>query len=361
MTIKKFLFELVLNFFSIGARPKKIGKIQSIFVLRNNDIGDLLVITPLFESLKLKNPEWKIIAGIGKWNEEILKGNPYVDQVIFINAPWHNKFVKKQGILHSLKYIFSSAEVKELKKLKIDLGIDVLGSQYGSLLMMKAGIRSRIGVKGYAEGYSVTSSYGNYNPSTHVGAFALQLGDLIDHKSSTVNLKPQLYLSKDEDQHGIDFWKKHGTRKVKIVIGPGAGLEDKCWPVDYYAKLVELIKNDLNVCITITGSKADQNKCNKVGGSSEVINICGDTTLREVFSIVKYSDLVICNSSMLMHVAAAFNKPSIVLLGESYSSAQAHKLQWGYESTIVLGIEKDKRDIYSPNEVLPFVRKSLNF
>ncbi|HCR36966.1 MAG TPA: glycosyl transferase, partial [Opitutae bacterium] len=44
---------------SKGQRPNKI------FVLRNNDIGDLLVSTPIFEALKKAHPEAYIIAGVG--------------------------------------------------------------------------------------------------------------------------------------------------------------------------------------------------------------------------------------------------------------------------------------------------------
>ena len=38
---------------------------KSIFVLRNNDLGDLLVITPLFQALHDLYPNAKIVAGVG--------------------------------------------------------------------------------------------------------------------------------------------------------------------------------------------------------------------------------------------------------------------------------------------------------
>jgi hypothetical protein len=46
---------------------------DSIFVLRNNDIGDLLVVTPLFEALRRRFPRVRIVAGIGDWNRPVLR------------------------------------------------------------------------------------------------------------------------------------------------------------------------------------------------------------------------------------------------------------------------------------------------
>ena len=66
-------------------------KEKNIFVLRNNDLGDVLVATPLLKGLKTANPGCKISIGVGDWAIPLLRNNPYVDEVIACNAPWHNK------------------------------------------------------------------------------------------------------------------------------------------------------------------------------------------------------------------------------------------------------------------------------
>jgi heptosyltransferase-2 len=62
-------------------------------------------------------------------------------------------------------------------------------------------------------------------------------------------------------------------------------------------------------------------------------NFAGHLSLRETFALVAAADLVICNSSMLMHAAAAFDRPTFVLLGESFASTRQHDAQWGYPGT----------------------------
>ena len=66
-------------------------KQKNIFVLRNNDLGDVLVATPLVEALKNAYPESKISIGVGDWAKPLLGNNPNLDEIISCNAPWHNK------------------------------------------------------------------------------------------------------------------------------------------------------------------------------------------------------------------------------------------------------------------------------
>jgi len=64
---------------------------KSIFVLRNNDLGDVLVATPLLHGLRRAFPSAKICMGVGDWAKSLLGNNPDLDQVLPCNAPWHNK------------------------------------------------------------------------------------------------------------------------------------------------------------------------------------------------------------------------------------------------------------------------------
>src|SRR4051794_11857110 len=75
---------------------------RSIFVLRNNDLGDVLVITPLFEALRRRFPRARIVAGVGDWAAPILEGNPNVDEMMSVNAPWHNGQSHPQGTVAAL-------------------------------------------------------------------------------------------------------------------------------------------------------------------------------------------------------------------------------------------------------------------
>src|SRR6185295_2632407 len=97
---------------------------RSIFVLRNNDVGDLLVVTPLFEALRQRFPETWIAVGVGDWNRGVLEGNPYLSEILPVNAPWFNKYQDAAGPLGRLAYIRSSPEVRRIAESRFEIGID---------------------------------------------------------------------------------------------------------------------------------------------------------------------------------------------------------------------------------------------
>ena len=115
---------------SLQAPPASPG---SIFVLRNNDIGDLLVVTPLFDALRRRFPEARIAAGVGSWNLETLRHNPHLSEVLAVDAPWFNKYAPEHGAWSRLRFVGRSPAVAEVARRRFEVGIDVLGSAWGSL------------------------------------------------------------------------------------------------------------------------------------------------------------------------------------------------------------------------------------
>jgi ADP-heptose:LPS heptosyltransferase len=308
---------------------------KKIFVLRNNDLGDLLVVTPLFDALKRKFPQTEILAGVGGWNREVLLNNPNVSKILEVNAPWHNKFMQPQGLINALLYIYCSTEAKALRDARADVGIDVLGSGLGSLLLMRAQIPYRLGIRGYAGGDSAAEQLVEFNPDEHVGRQALRFAELLGC-TDLPETRPQIFLTAAPQ------------RNEMVVIAPGAGVLEKCWPVEHFAELSKMLKNE-NLCIV--GSEKDEGLgvqiCEKAPTAR---NLCGKLTIREFFEIIGGAKLVICNSSMPMHVAAAFQRPAVVLLGPLIPSASQHRRQWGYPETVVLGRDEEHPGIFNPTE-----------
>jgi ADP-heptose:LPS heptosyltransferase len=327
------------NVKEIPASPKKI------FVLRNNDIGDLIVVTPLFDALRRNFPQAEILAGIGSWNREVLIGNPHVSRIVEVNAPWHNKVVQPQGVTSALRYIYRSPEAQRLRKEEPDVGIDVLGSGFGSLLFMRVQIPYRIGVHGYAGGDSAVQRFVEHSSDEHVGRQALRQAELLGCTDLPEN-RPQLFLERTPERHQA------------LVIAPGAAIPEKGWPAQHFVKLARLLKGEQIIAI---GSGDDRALGAQIFEQNpDVRDLTGKLSLRETFAVIAGARLLICNSSMAMHAAAAFRRPTLVVLGEQFSAASQHHRQWGYPETTVLGRDKGHPDIFSPEEVSETVREVLS-
>ena len=332
-----------------------------ILVIRNNDIGDLILTTPLFQALKDLFPASSLHVGIGDWNKGLLDHNPHVDKVVPLNAPWHNKVSCKHspnspfGFLKSMFYIFFSPEARAIHSTGFGLGIDVLGSQEGSVLMHRCGIPRRMGAKGYGGGHTGCQRYREFQMDQSVSLSILEYAKILGMSPTALPPpKPQLHLSQAESRQGLVHWDGSGGKK-RIVVSTGAGFAEKCWPFEFFVKVAEGLSSDLGNEILFVGAKADQPKGNQLKEAVPgVANLAGLTTLRETFAIISHADLVVCNSTMFMHVAAAFDIRNLVLLGPWYDSAQLHTSQWGHPRTTILGreIKEGRNGMARPDEVL---------
>ncbi|HEX3555887.1 MAG TPA: glycosyltransferase family 9 protein [Thermoanaerobaculia bacterium] len=338
---------------------------RSIFVLRNNDVGDLLVVTPLFEALRRRFPQAWIAAGVGSWNLDVLRHNPHLSEVLAVNAPWFNKYREAQGTLGRLAYLGRSPEVRELARRRFEVGIDVLGSAWGSLLLLRAGIPYRLGVRGYAGGHSAAQATVAFDPGLSVGRSALRFAELLG-AADLPAYRPQIFLRAAEREAAERWWAEaetDGRRRRRVVVGPGGGLAAKRWPGESFAALAARLPKAGDVSLLVLGGPREGELVARVAaGAAEARILSPAPGLRETFALVAACDLVVCNSSMLLHAAAAFAKPSVVLLGEAFPSASQHQAQWGYPGlSRSLGQEpRERTALATPEEALAAVQEMLS-
>jgi heptosyltransferase-2 len=320
---------------------------NSILVLRNNDLGDLLIVTPLFQALKEHFPNAKLAVATGPWCRGILDNNPYVDEIIYLNAPWHNHYLNCQSVTRALGYIALSKEVEQLQKQHFDIGIDIVGSAFGSLLFLKSKIPYRLGVKGFAGGHTACQQYVMFNPAQQVGRAALHFAELLG-QTILPQAIPQIYLSNKEQNYGQKLWidnNKNGESQEfskigKIVIAPGGGFSTKLWEPENFTKLAHFLFSNYadKIQLLFIGNAKENALCQLIidavseqAPNANVCNLAGKLSLRDTFGLLSFSDLVITNSSMVLHASQAFSKKTVTVLGSFFPSKAEHDATWGYE------------------------------
>ena len=316
---------------------------RSILVLRNNDLGDVLIVTPLFEALRSRFPETRVCAAVGTWAMPLLEGNPHLSGVIEVDAPWFNKYVRRRSPMSALRFAWRSQAVERLRKERFEVGIDLLGSAWGALLLLRSGVATRLGTLGYAGGERGFQGGVLFDPGEHVGRRALRFAELLGATNLPEN-RPQLFLSQREKAAGEQVWgqlrQDTGTRRLRVAIGPGAGLPQKAWPEERFRDLVARLAASRAFELVVLGSPGDRPLADRIAAGT-VPNLAGEKSLREMIAVVAAADCVVCNSSLLLHASAAFGKRSIVVLGLSFSSAAQHQQQWGYDGySVTLGPER---------------------
>lgn len=318
------------------------------FILRNNDLGDVLVSTPLANGLRQAFPNSKISIGAGDWARPLIENNPHIDDIISCNAPWHNKQIcnhpanSLKTFFEGLIYVLFSKEARYITKMQFTHGIDMLGSRQGSWLLRRCGIPKCFGVKGYAGGDKWCNQNVVFKENRNVSESGIKFLSLIDSGIKVdVEPRPVLNLSLIEINSAETSWGVKLPQTKRLIIAPGGGFPEKCWGDQNYSELAGLLLKNKGYQICIIGASEDKNRI-IIHGDYEVLNLCGHLSLRESAAMVSTSDFIVSNSSLSMHLAGAFKIPSLTLLGDCYGSAELHHKQWGYPEGIILGKEKSK-------------------
>ena len=315
---------------------------EAIFVLRNNDLGDVLVATPLLDALRRCFPSSRIAMGVGSWARPLLVGNPHLSWIETVDAPWFNKYASG-GALAALRFAWASSTVKRIRERRFDIGIDVLGSSWGALLLTRARIPRRLGTTDFAGGEAGFTDGQPYLPLEHVARGAMRFAQLLG-AAELPSIRPQVFLSEDEvaaaelTWHGASFADRRGA--IRLLMAPGAGVPARAWPRDRFRELAGRLSGRKEVALMLIGGPKEAELCESVAGT-RVLSLAGRQSLREMIATVASSDVVICNSSLVLHAAAAFSKPCLVLLGSGFPSASDHQRQWGYDGlSVSLGPER---------------------
>jgi ADP-heptose:LPS heptosyltransferase len=101
------------------------------------------------------------------------------------------------------------------------------------------------------------------------------------------------------------------------------------------AQIARTLEERGDACdIVIVGSAADQARAAEAiaaaGAGVPVRSVAGEVPMRIAFALAEQASVVLTNSSMLMHAAAAFRRPTVAVIGGSITRPTVHDAIWGY-------------------------------
>ena len=126
--------------------------------------------------------------------------------------------------------------------------------------------------------------------------------------------KPDIYLTQYEKNKRL-FLDKYNLKKPYWVLNAGIKVDIplKQYPPYLYQKLVDILNSESKFYCDIVQSGHDYHMHPKLNG---VINLVGKTNnMRDYFSLIYHSEGCVGPVSLQMHLAAAFNKPCVVIAG----------------------------------------------
>ena len=136
-------------------------------------------------------------------------------------------------------------------------------------------------------------------------------------------LAPQLAVTTEEIAAAKE---KFGLEKIdRPIIGLNPGAEygpAKRWPVEKFIAAAREIHRQTNCAWILFGGKSDASITNQIADqlptpNSQLLNLAGKTSLRELMALLKSCRVLLTNDTGPMHVAAALGTPVVVPFGST--------------------------------------------
>ncbi len=274
-----------------------------ILIIKPSSLGDIVHSLPFLSAIKDTFPKAEVHWVVAKGLEGLLQNNPMVKKLWIIHKDQWKNLKKMRETITEVKGLFN-----ELKKEKYDLAVDLQGLLRSGLLINASHAPVRAGFKEAREGsrlfYSHTVEGGR---DIHAVDRYLKVASALGCEIDAVRF-PMPLIKESEEVRKL----KRESGKYAVIVS-GARWETKRWPSDRFGKLAYM----LNIKSIVVGSAADAKISKEIEAMSggKAVSMAGMTDLEELISIIRGARYVITNDSGPMHIAAAFNIPTIAIFG----------------------------------------------
>jgi lipopolysaccharide heptosyltransferase II len=299
---------------------------EKILIYHVGNIGDIIVATPVYRSIRKTFPEAKItlLTSPGR------RGLPGAKEII---APLN--------LVDDIK-VYYPEEINSVKKL-IKFFIDIKKGDYDFLIYLPANqwefwhilrdmIFFRLGGIRYAIGFEIYEGYYFYKKNQKMPKNEVdRLMKILEPLGPTFREEELEFPVMSEDRHfASDLFNKYNIKgeQLKIIVHPGGKKPSKLWPKEKFAQLVDRLIEEIGVQVILVGSVDEVKMTNEIIELMQhgVVNLTGKLTLSQLAAVIDRADLTISNDSGPMHIAAALKIPVVVL----FSSVDIPNLWYPY-------------------------------
>ncbi|MCF8256964.1 MAG: glycosyltransferase family 9 protein [Flavobacteriales bacterium] len=261
---------------------------QRILIVRFSSIGDIVLTSPVMRALRARFPDADIRFLTKRAYAELVQPNPYLNNIFLFDGKLRDT-------------------IDEVRAFRPDVIIDLHHNLRTAILKAAVGCKA----------YSFPKL--NLEKWLHVKLRLDTLPDLhiVDRYFTSVET-----LGVVNDGQGLDFFIREDVKLPQlpavfsegyVAVVVGAKFATKRIPEE---KLTTIIKG-LKRPVVLVGGPEDAEVGERLANSEQVFNACGRTSLQESARIIERATVVITPDTGMMHIAAAYDRPTISIWGNT--------------------------------------------
>jgi ADP-heptose:LPS heptosyltransferase len=268
-----------------------------LLCLRQNQIGDTLISTPIFSALKQHYPNIIIDVLLDKRNATTLDTNPNI----------RTRFILKQKLIDFFKVLLA------VRREKYDVIVDLVHTPSSlSTLFCLLG-RARLTVGFERENDFIYDVKVPFKREVRMLRTLAEILTAFRIAPDAVNLRPFFPLPPSSCAFAEKVVSLLVGKKV-IGVNISASLKLKFWGVKNFATLIGLLKRDFTDAeFLVLYSNAYAHEAKQIATQANA-HLCNETkTLTDFAAVISKLNVLITPDSAAVHLADAFNVPCVIL------------------------------------------------
>lgn len=268
-----------------------MSELRKMLIIQTASIGDVILTTPLVESLAASFPLAKIDFLLKKGLESLLENHPLIRKTWV----WDKNNSKGRNLLQL---------VMKIRKEKYDAVINVQRFFSSGLITAFSGAPIRSGFDKNPLSFRFTHKTRHLIGQKGIHEIDRNLS-LLNGIAPTFIRKVRLYPT-ESDYKEVSAYKG----APYVCIAPASLWFTKQYPQGKWIEFINSVGE--NIRIYLLGSKADRGLCENISasvGRKDVYNLAGELTFLQSAALMKDAKMNFVNDSAPLHLASAVNAP----------------------------------------------------
>jgi heptosyltransferase-3 len=297
----------------------KNRRVERVLLIRLRNIGDVLLMVPTIRAFREAFPRAHLAALVNAGTEEMLTGNPLLDEILVFNPRW--KILPLRGrALREMKFLW------EVRRRKFDLAVNLTEGDRGAFLCLASGAGKKVGV--FQPGPTLWWKKRIFHCLVRIPDWRAHMVEQM------LEIPRRLGLNIGSKGVEIFYSPEDGDSIRRLLVQEGVRAQDslvhihptsrwifKCWRDEGVAKVIDALERSGKVRVVLTSGREERElkKIEEIMRHCQThpINLAGKVSLKQLAALSSRSRIFIGVDTAPMHIAAAVGTPVLALFGPS--------------------------------------------
>lgn len=296
-------------------RPLQAEKIERVVVRGTNWVGDAVMTVPALRALRQVLPQAHITLAVRPWAEKLFADADFIDDLLLYERRPRD-----------LRAVFR--QTREWSRRRFDLAVLFQNAFEAALIAAGARVPLRLG-------YATDKRRALLTHPLALPAWRSERHEVFYYLNIITELERLLYGTSEVEQQAPAFALRvsterqaqarlmldaHGAQPARplVALCPGStNSRAKRWPAERFAALADKFIDETGAEVVLVGTPDELAVSLEVKAAmrGQPVMLTGRTDLAEVVAVLSLADAVVSNDTGPAHIAAALERPTIVIFG----------------------------------------------